>query len=131
MRFEGEKHKQSKLIRQVVDESSSDSDDDLEMNIITGKHDIVVRPENRTHTGFFKSSRKQHVMFPHHEEKIRSDEYGEIIQLDDFKMLDQDVLIEDNKENVQQVKVEEIKKEKDKNKNDGIRKLSERIWEIF
>lgn len=114
MRSEGEKHKQSKLIRQDLDESSSDSDSDLEMNIITGKHDIVVRPEGRAHSGFFKSSRKQHVMFPFHEEKIRADEYGEIIQLEDFKMLDLDVPYEDNKENQQAIKVEEIKKEKDK-----------------
>lgn len=121
MRTEGEKHKQSKLIKQVIDESSSDSDDDLEMNIITGKHDIVVRPEHRAHTGFFKSSRKQHVMFPFHEDKIRSDEYGEIIQLDDFKMLDMgpEASVEDNKENCQQVKEEEIKTEKDRDKNDG------------
>lgn len=116
MRSEGEKHKQSKLIKQDIDESSSDSDDELEMNIITGKHDIVVRPHGRAHTGFFKSSRKQHVMFPFAEEKIRIDEYGEIIQLDDYKMLDlgPDAAPEENKENLQQIKVEEIKKEKDK-----------------
>lgn len=122
MRTEGEKHKQSKLIKQDIDESSSDSDDELEMNIITGKHDIVVRPEGRAHSGFFKSSRKQHVMFPFYEDKIRTDEYGEIIQLDDYKMLDlgPDFTTEDNKENVQAVKNEEMIAEKDKLKSDGI-----------
>ncbi len=118
MRTEGERHKLSKLIKQDVDESSSDSEDELEMNIITGKHDIVVRNESMAHSGFFKSSRKQHVMFPFHEEKIKSDEYGEIIQLEDFKMLDVGidvVMMDDNKENAQQVKVEDIKKETDKN----------------
>lgn len=121
MRVEGEKHKQSKLIKNDVSESSSDSEDELEMNIITGKHDIVVRPEGRAHSGFFKSSRKQHVMFPFYEEKTRSDEYGDIIQLDDFKMLDvgPDVMVEDNKENCQQIKVEDIKKENEKGRNDG------------
>lgn len=88
MRTEGEKHTHIKLIKRDVEEPSSDSDDDLEMNVITGKHDIVVRPEGRVHTGFFKSSRKQYAMFPFYEEKIRHDDYGEIIQLDDYKLAD-------------------------------------------
>lgn len=88
MRTEGEKQVLNKLIKRDVEESSSDSDDDLEMNVITGKHDIVVRPEGRSHTGFFKSSRKQHAMFPFQEEKIRQDDYGEIIQLDDYRLAD-------------------------------------------
>lgn len=114
---EGERHKSSKLIKQDIDDTSSDSEDELEMNIITGKHDIVVRNESMAHSGFFKTSRKQHVMFPFHEEKIKSDEYGEIIQLEDYKMLDVgiDVVMDDNKENAQ-VKVEDIKKETDKGK---------------
>lgn len=123
MRSEGEKQKQSKLLvkQQVLEESSSDSDDDLEMNVITGKHDIVVRPEGRAHTGFFKSSRKQYVMFPFHEEKIRTDEYGEIIQLDDYRMLDQgpDYGYDDyghhkdhhHQQQQNQIKAEDLKKE--------------------
>ena len=99
-----------------MDESSSDSDDDLEMNVITGKHDIVVRPEGRAHSGFFKSSRKQYVMFPFHEDKIKCDEYGEIIQLEDYRMVDlgPEIPPEDNKENISQIKVEDIKKEMEK-----------------
>lgn len=92
-RSEGEKHKVSKLlVKQPVEaeESSEDSDDDdLEMSVITGKHDIVVRAEGRAHSGFFKSSRKQHVMFPFHEERIRTDEYGEIIQPDEYRIQEQ------------------------------------------
>lgn len=92
-RSEGEKHKVSKLLVKQpaeAEQSSEDSsdEDDLEMSVITGKHDIVVRPEGRAHTGFFKSSRKQHVMFPFHEEKIRTDEYGEIIQAEDYRILE-------------------------------------------
>lgn len=132
MRTEGERHKLSKLIKQDVDDSSSDSEDELEMNIITGKHDIVVRHESMAHSGFFKSNRKQHVMFPFHEEKIKSDEYGEIIQLEDYKMLDvaADIIIDDNKENAQQIKVEDIKKETDKNKN-GKRKWNYYFCFVF
>lgn len=113
MRTEGEKHIRS-IIKKDVEESSSDSeDDDIEMKIITGKHDIIVRPEGRTHSGFFKSSKKQYAMFPLREEKIKHDEYGEIIQLEDYRMADLSFEpTEDNKENTQ-IKSEDIKKEKD------------------
>lgn len=88
MRTEGEKNSAIKLIKRDVEEPSSDSDDDIEMNVITGKHDIVVRPQGRATTGFFKSSKKQYAMFPFHEEKVRHDDYGEIIQLEDYKLAD-------------------------------------------
>ncbi|KFB52768.1 hypothetical protein ZHAS_00021031 [Anopheles sinensis] len=112
MRTEGEKLNRS-IKKRDLDESSSDSDDELEMNIITGKHDIVVRPEGRSHTGFFKSSKKQYAMFPFHEEKIKFDEYGEIIQPDDYRMVDvgPETNGGDDKEN--NIKTEDIKKEKD------------------
>lgn len=102
---EGEKASAIKLIKRDVEEASSDSDDDIEMNVITGKHDIVVRPQGRATTGFFKSSKKQYAMFPFHEEKIRHDDYGEIIQLDDYKLadvgFDQPAAHDENKENGQ------------------------------
>lgn len=102
---EGEKASAIKLIKRDVEEPSSDSDDDIEMNVITGKHDIVVRPQGRATTGFFKSSKKQYAMFPFHEEKVRHDDYGEIIQLDDYKLadvgFDQPTIHDENKENGQ------------------------------
>ncbi len=113
MRTQGEKHIRS-IVKKDVEVSSSDSeDDDIEMKIITGKHDIIVRPEGRTHSGFFKSSKKQYAMFPLHEEKIKHDEYGEIIQLEDYRMADLPLegAQEDNKENL--IKAEDIKKEND------------------
>jgi cleavage and polyadenylation specificity factor subunit 2 len=113
MRTEGEKHRPTILTREKEEESSSDSeDDDIEMKVITGKHDIVVRPEGRTHSGFFKSSKKQFAMFPMHEERIKFDEYGEVIQPEDYRIADIGMEIqEDNKEN-QTIKSEDIKKEK-------------------
>lgn len=103
---EGEKTSAIKLIKRDVEEPSSDSDDDIEMNVITGKHDIVVRQNGgRATTGFFKSSKKQYAMFPFHEEKVRHDDYGEIIQLDDYKLadvgFDQPTIHDENKENGQ------------------------------
>jgi cleavage and polyadenylation specificity factor subunit 2 len=113
MRTEGEKHRPTILKRDKEEESSSDSEEeDIEMKVITGKHDIVVRPEGRTHSGFFKSSKKQFAMFPMHEERIRFDEYGEVIQTEDYRIADMGhELQEDNKENGA-IKSEDIKKEK-------------------
>lgn len=116
LRVEGEKYNRL-VVKKDVDESSSDSDDDIEMNIITGKHDILVRPEGRNHTGFFKTNRKQHVMFPFHEDKLKWDEYGEIVQLDDYRMADmgpESGIETDNKENLNQIKTEDNQNEKDK-----------------
>lgn len=113
---EGDKHRPTILKRDKEEESSSDSedDDDIEMKVITGKHDIVVRLEGRSHTGFFKSSKKQYAMFPLHEERVKFDEYGEIIQPDDYRIAEMGSGMdtsEDNKENGM-VKSEDIKKEK-------------------
>lgn len=125
IRTEGEKHSAIKLIKRDVEQTiDSDSDDDIEMNVITGKHDIVVRPEGRSHTGFFKSSRKQYAMFPFHEEKVRYDDYGEIIQVDDYKLIetnaDGSITTDDNKEN--HIKIEQIA-DQDKNNENGLSML--------
>lgn len=111
---EGEKHRPTILKREKEEESSSDSDDDdIEMKVITGKHDIVVRPEGRTHSGFFKSSKKQYAMFPLREERVRFDEYGEVVNPDDYRIdLGTDSQDDHNKENAL-IKSEDIKKEKE------------------
>lgn len=70
---------------------SSDSEDEQELAAIKGKHDLlVVKSEIKSQAGaggvgvggagFFKSSKKQHPMFPFYEEKVKFDEYGEIIR---------------------------------------------------
>jgi cleavage and polyadenylation specificity factor subunit 2 len=50
------------------------------------KHDIVVmKPESaKKQTGFFKSNKSRYPMYPCHEEKIKYDDYGEIIRPEDF-----------------------------------------------
>lgn len=120
MRTEGEKNSAAiKLIKRDVEEPSSDSDDDIEMSVITGKHDIIVRPQGRATTGFFKSSKKQYAMFPFHEEKVRHDDYGEIIQLEDYKLADVGFdapAHDDNKENGQ-IKSENIDDQDKMNEN--------------
>lgn len=117
MRTRGEKQITKLIPSKEADLVSSDSEDDLEMDVITGKHDIVIRPEGRSQLGFFKSNKRSHVMFPFHEERIKYDDYGEIIHLDDYKIAESgggsgDQGAEgDNKENLQIKKEEDIKKE--------------------
>ncbi|XP_046685659.1 probable cleavage and polyadenylation specificity factor subunit 2 [Homalodisca vitripennis] len=85
---------------------SSDSEDELELAAIRGKHDLlVVKSEaikGQAGSGFFKTSKKQHPMFPFYEEKIKFDEYGDIIKPEDYKLADASMEVEENKENVDQ-----------------------------
>lgn len=85
----------------VFRDEESDSDDDIEMSVISkGRHDIVIKQEGKISGGFFKITKKQYPMYPFHEDKIKSDEYGEIIKLEDYKLADIAPEPEDNKENI-------------------------------
>ena len=45
------------------------------------KHDIVMKPDSvKKQSGFFKSNKSRYPMYPCHEEKIKYDDYGEIIR---------------------------------------------------
>ena len=59
---------------------SSESEDEIEVGTGPGKHDLVVKQE--TKPGFFKQNKKQQPLFSFVEEKIKWDDYGEIIRLD-------------------------------------------------
>ena len=51
------------------------------------KHDIVMKPESaKKQSGFFKSNKSRFPMYPCHEDKIKYDDYGEIIRPEDFMM---------------------------------------------
>ncbi|XP_063705620.1 probable cleavage and polyadenylation specificity factor subunit 2 [Culicoides brevitarsis] len=118
--------KVTKSIIKEEESSDSDSDDELQMSVITGKHDIVVRA-GKSQTGFFKSSKKHYAMFPFFEEKIKYDEYGEIIQLEDYRLMDtgdgyNNENDTDSKMNIK--REEDIKKEKDIKSEDTL--LAER-----
>ncbi|XP_018322472.1 probable cleavage and polyadenylation specificity factor subunit 2 [Agrilus planipennis] len=106
---EFEKNEKSK--KETVDKednSSSDSDDDIEVSVISrGRHDIVIKQEGKISSGFFKATKKQAPMFPFKEEKIKCDDYGEIIRPEDYKMADIAPEGEENKENIVLKKEEE------------------------
>ncbi|KAJ0173819.1 hypothetical protein K1T71_010968 [Dendrolimus kikuchii] len=65
--------------------SDSDSEGELEMWVVTGRHDIPVRHDARQ-AGCFKSNKRHHAMYPFHEERNRADDYGEIIKPEDYRL---------------------------------------------
>lgn len=73
------------LIFYRVDVDSSDEsdvDDDLDQpTIVKSKHhDLMMKSEGSRKGSFFKQAKKSYPMFPTHEERIKWDEYGEIIR---------------------------------------------------
>lgn len=70
-------------------ESSDDSEAEMEVDgafgaPLKGKHDLMIKGEGKSKPGFFKQAKKAYPMFPFHEEKIKWDEYGEIIRPEDY-----------------------------------------------
>lgn len=73
------------LFRSRVDVDSSDEsdiDDDLDQPAVvkTKHHDLMMKSEGSRKGSFFKQAKKAYPMFPMHEERIKWDEYGEIIR---------------------------------------------------
>ncbi|CAG5091170.1 Oidioi.mRNA.OKI2018_I69.PAR.g12898.t1.cds [Oikopleura dioica] len=87
-----EKH--AKLIKRLQEESSDESDNENE-NVVAKKkivkkkriYDIMMpHHQQKKEGGFFKKARKEKFpMFPFNENRIKWDDYGEIINPDDYK----------------------------------------------
>lgn len=90
----------SKKRKSVDPDLSSDSEDELESAVSKGKHDLLVKSEVKTHPGFFKSSKKQFPLFPFFEDKIKYDEYGELIRPEDYKLVDAVTEMENGRGNI-------------------------------
>lgn len=77
----------SKIKDQIAAESSEDEDE-----VKKGRHDIVVRSDDKGSAvpHFFKSSKKHPTMFPYFEDKMKFDEYGEIIRPEDYVIAEED-----------------------------------------
>jgi len=115
-----EKSNTSKLHSSLVEEAmDDDSDSDTEMEVVTKpgeakakvKHDIVMKAETgKKQTGFFKSNRSKYPMYPCIEEKIKYDDYGEIIRIEDF-LMDSSELVDELTEPVEEYEEEVPDKE--------------------
>lgn len=71
------------ICRVDVDSSDeSDIDDDLDQpaTVKSKHHDLMMKAEGSRKGSFFKQAKKSYPMFPTHEERIKWDEYGEIIR---------------------------------------------------
>ncbi|KAL1512753.1 hypothetical protein ABEB36_002291 [Hypothenemus hampei] len=98
----------AKVEKVSKEDGESDSDSDIEMSVISkGRHDIVIKQEGKVSGGFFKVTKKHYPMYPFKEEKIKCDEYGEIVRVEDYKLADVNLEVEDNKENLD-IKEEEF-----------------------
>uniref|UniRef100_A0A4W4F547 Cleavage and polyadenylation specificity factor subunit 2 n=1 Tax=Electrophorus electricus TaxID=8005 RepID=A0A4W4F547_ELEEL len=70
-----------------VDSSDeSDMEDDIEQPAVakTKHHDLMMKGEGGRKGSFFKQAKKSYPMFPAPEERIKWDEYGEIIRPEEF-----------------------------------------------
>jgi cleavage and polyadenylation specificity factor subunit 2 len=83
------KQELSRKERETI-ESSDESDNDGEMDVSMAayatktRHDLMLKNEGKTKTGFFKQAKKSYPMFPCKEEKVKWDEYGEFVNPEDF-----------------------------------------------
>uniref|UniRef100_A0A8C6KAJ4 Cleavage and polyadenylation specificity factor subunit 2 n=1 Tax=Nothobranchius furzeri TaxID=105023 RepID=A0A8C6KAJ4_NOTFU len=66
------------------DESDVEDDIDHLAAVKTKHHDLMMKSEGSRKGSFFKQAKKSYPMFPVHEERIKWDEYGEIIRVEEF-----------------------------------------------
>ncbi|XP_022083164.1 cleavage and polyadenylation specificity factor subunit 2-like [Acanthaster planci] len=86
--------KAAEKMRKGTDMDSSDeSEEEMEIGEVGGhkgskkfiQHDLMLKAESgKKGTSFFKHAKKSFPMFPFHEERIRWDEYGELIKPEDY-----------------------------------------------
>nr|XP_026691028.1 cleavage and polyadenylation specificity factor subunit 2-like [Ciona intestinalis] len=79
--------KKATEVKVFEEESSDESDAEEPVNTIQNRHDFIVPNEVPKKSGsFFKQLKKTFPMYPFIEPRIKWDEYGEIINPDDFRM---------------------------------------------
>ncbi|ELU12868.1 hypothetical protein CAPTEDRAFT_155355 [Capitella teleta] len=76
---EREKAEKERREREGLESSDDSADEEVGDG---GRHDLMVKMEKGK--GFFKQVKKSQAMFPFEEEKLKWDEYGEIIRIEDY-----------------------------------------------
>jgi cleavage and polyadenylation specificity factor subunit 2 len=86
---EAEKAEKAKLKQEEAD--SSDESDAEDSATRQAPHDIMISHEtSNKEGGFFKKARKAFPMFPFQEDRMKWDDYGELISAEDYKQINQD-----------------------------------------
>ncbi|CAH0389357.1 unnamed protein product [Bemisia tabaci] len=86
---------------------SSDSEDDQPISgERDGRRDSLG--SEKIQESFVKTTKKQYPMFPYHEEKLKYDDYGEIVKLDLYKMNDTKTNVDDEANQEEEETLEDI-----------------------
>lgn len=85
--------------KQTVEESDSDSEDEGIGLMFGGRsrHDLMMTDEKRGNKSSFFKQAKSYPMFPCKEDKVKSDEYGEIIRSEEYLIPDTSIAEEEKK----------------------------------
>eukprot|EP00794_Sanderia_malayensis_P003077 gene3078-3542_t len=105
-----EKLQAEKRLSAFEEESESESDEEIEFGVnstgLKSKHDLLVADEKlRTKGNFFKQA-KSFPMFPFKDERLKWDDYGEIIKPEDY-VLQESVAMEEETTILEEEKMEE------------------------
>ncbi|KAF6213184.1 hypothetical protein GE061_010900 [Apolygus lucorum] len=85
-----------------VEEKEDSSDDELELlSVIKSTHDLVVKPERRNKN----KNKKTYPMYPVNDAKIKFDDYGELVKIEDYKTLEGQVEIKEEKVKIKEEEV--------------------------
>ncbi|KAL3183686.1 hypothetical protein MRX96_033776 [Rhipicephalus microplus] len=71
----------------MLPDSSEESEDDMDIDEKKPQPEPKGEAKSKS-IGFFKQAKKSYLMFPVKEEKIKWDDYGEIIRPEDFIIID-------------------------------------------
>lgn len=117
--YERKRSAKKALERKNMQDESSDESDAEEAKGPIVKHDLMVSAEpTKKSGGFFKQAKKTFPMFPYVETRLKWDEYGEIINPDDYRTSDATGNDEESRQNIQK-QVEEKKEEEEKEEEES------------
>ncbi|KAI1286060.1 Cleavage and polyadenylation specificity factor subunit 2 [Halotydeus destructor] len=85
--------KQNVKVESDSEESESEAEEDIEDDFVKKpkseiRHDLMMKTEGKTKGSFFKQAKRSYLMYPYVETKIKWDDYGEIINPEDYMKID-------------------------------------------
>ncbi|XP_047136980.1 cleavage and polyadenylation specificity factor subunit 2 isoform X1 [Hydra vulgaris] len=125
LEVEKEKARQAKLQRKLTEvdvrqenvfKDESESEEEMEEeNLNKSKYDLMITNEKLRHKSSFFKQAKIYPMFPFKEERLKWDDYGEIIRPEDYVIIENNLMeeegpkitIEDMKEDLEALEIKE------------------------